>query len=200
MNQVASKDRRKVMQKHLGTGCKRYRETRARWQKVANAAAVEANYRSVSEGPRVVKTAFATVGLAVRPQETGGLIEVLYDSFAQPGLAGIRAAGMRVRQMLFRAEPYQIDIQIEAQPERNRLVVAGQLLDVSHLEIVGGHVLVSLSDGRGNSVNAVTNQFGEFRGEVENSGDLELSFLRRDGKPVVILVRETLSPSSRANK
>ena len=43
---------------------------------------------------------------------------------------------MSVRQMLYRAEPYQIDIQLEAQPERNRLVVTGQLLKVSHEENV----------------------------------------------------------------
>src|SRR5713226_7492556 len=64
-------------------------------------------------------------GKAEQWQETGGLIQLLFDSFSQPALAGARSAAMRIRQMLYRAEPYQIDIQIEAQPERNRLVVTG---------------------------------------------------------------------------
>jgi len=38
----------------------------------------------------------------------------------------------------------------------------------------------------------MTNQFGEFRGEVENSGDLDLSFLGHSGKPIVILLRRAL--------
>jgi len=94
--------------------------------------------------------------------------------------------------MLYRADPYQVDIQLEAQPERNRLLVTGQLLDVSHPEVVGREVQVTLSDGRESVVNTMTNQFGEFRGEVENSGDLELSFLGLSGKPIVILLRRAL--------
>src|SRR5436309_5625316 len=38
----------------------------------------------------------------------------------------------------------------------------------------------------------MTKQFGEFRGEVENSGDLDLSFLGHSGKPIVILLRRAL--------
>ncbi len=170
VNHMASGDRQEAMQKHLGAGCKRCMETVALWQRVANAAAVEASYQPAAESVRVVKAAFATAGWA----------------------AGARSAAMGMRQMLYRAEPYQIDIQIEAQPERNRLVVTGQLLDVSHPEIVGRDVQVSLSNRRGNVIHTVTNQFGEFRGDVQNSGDLELSFPGRGGKPIVISLRDAL--------
>jgi len=140
------------------------------------------------------------VGLRTNSRETGGPVQLLFDSIMQPAAPGIRSAAMNVRQILYRAEPYQIDLQIEAQPDRDRLVVTGQLLDVSHPEIAGRDVQVSLSDGRGNIVNTVTNQFGEFGGEVNNSGDLELSFLSHSGKPIVILLRGTLGPSSKVKK
>ena len=94
--------------------------------------------------------------------------------------------------MLYRVDPYQVDIQLEVQPERNRLLVTGQLLDVSHPEIFGRETQVTLSDGRESVVNLLTNQFGEFSGEVENSGDLELSFLGLSGNPIVILLRPAL--------
>ncbi len=142
----------------------------------------------------------ATVGSRTKPQETSCLVQLLFDSIAQPAATGIRSTAMRVRQMLYRAEPYQVDIQIELHLERDRLVVTGQLLDVGHPEVASRDVQVSLSDGRGNIVNTVTNQFGEFRGEVNNSGDLELSFLGRSGKPIVILLRGALRPSSKAKK
>ena len=200
VNRLVSGDRRKAMQKHRGTRRKCYAGTAELWQKVAKAAAVEASYQPAAESVRVVKAAFATAGWAAERQETGGLIQLLFDSFSQPALAGARSAAMRIRQMLYRAEPYQIDIQIEAQPERNRLVVTGQLLDVSHPEIVGRDVQVTLSDGRENVVNTETNQFGEFRGEVENSGDLELTFLGRAGKPIVILLRGALDQLSGAKE
>ena len=200
VNRVVSGDRRKAMQKHRGTRRKCYAGTAELWQKVANAAAVEASYQPAAESVRVVKAAFATAGWAAKRQETGGLIQLLFDSFSHPALAGARSAAMRIRQMLYRAEPYQIDIQIEAQPERNRLVVTGQLLDVSHPEIVGRDVQVTLSDGRENVINTETNQFGEFRGEVENSGDLELTFLGRAGKPIIILLRGALDQLSGAKE
>jgi hypothetical protein len=41
----------------------------------------------------------------------------------------------------------------------------------------------------------MTNQFGEFRGEIENSGDLELSFFDPSGKPIVIMLRRALGQS-----
>jgi len=188
----ASDDWQKAMQKHLGAGSKRCLETLASWQKAANAAAVDASYQPPTETVHIAKAAFATSALTATPPETGGLIELLFDSFSHAALAGIRSAAMSIRQMLYRAEPDQIDIQLEAQPERNRLLVTGQLLDVSHPEVVGREVQVTLSDGRESVVNTMTNQFGEFRGEVENSGDLELSFLGLSGKPIVILLRRAL--------
>jgi hypothetical protein len=190
----ASDDWQKAMQKHLGTGSKRRPATVALSQKEVNAAAeaVDASYQPPAETVRMGNEAFAVTGLGARPQETGGLIELLFDSFFHAPLAGIRSPGMIIRQMLYRAEPYQIDIQLEAQPECNRLIVTGQLLDVSDPEIVGRDVQVTLSDGRENVVRTMTNEFGEFRGDVENSGDLELSFPGLNGKLIVILLRRAL--------
>jgi len=136
--------------------------------------------------------AFSKAGLVANPHEKRNSVQLLYDSFAQPATAGTRSMGMRVRQMLYRADPYQIDLQIEAEPDRNRLIVTGQLIDARHPDIVDAGVQVTLSDGRGNIVNTVTSQFGEFRAEVNLSGDLELTFLGRDGKSTVILLRGTL--------
>lgn len=191
----AFNDPRKEPKKHQGTRRKRCAETATLWQKVADAAAVEASYHPPAERVRVVKAAFAMAGLAAKRKKTG-LIQLLYDSFSQPALAGIRSGATPIRQMLYRAEPYQIDIQIELQQEQNRFIVTGQVVDLSHPEMVGRDIQVMLSDGRKYIVNTVTNQFGEFRAEVENSGDLEISFLHRSGKPIVILLRGPLDSFS----
>lgn len=161
-------------------------------QKLADAAAIEAGYQPASEIVRAVKSAFATAGVAAKRQGTGVPIQLLYDSVSQPAMAGTRSSAMPIRQLLYRADPYQIDLHIEFQQEQNRFIVAGQLVDVSHPEMGGRNVQVILSDGREYIVNTVTNQFGEFRGEVKNSGDLEISFLPRSGQPIVILIRGPL--------
>ncbi len=185
-----------VVQGHRGVRRKNRVQTAALWQKVANAEVVEARYQPAPEKVRFVKAAFALAGLAAKRQEMGGVIQLLYDSFSQPLTVGIRSAPRRIRQLLYRAEPYQIDLQIELRPEGNRLVVTGQLLDVSRPEMVGRDVQVMLSDGLEYMVNTVTNEFGEFRAEVENSGDLELSLLGPGGKPIVVLVRGALERAS----
>jgi hypothetical protein len=191
-NRAAAGGRPNVMHKHDGARRKNYARTAALWRKVADAAVVEASYQPAAEKVRFVKAAFELAGPAARRQERSGVIQMVYDSFSQPVLAGIRSAPRPIRQLLYRAEPYQIDLQLELQPESNRLAVTGQLLDISRPELVGRDVQVMLSDGREFIVNTMTNEFGEFRAEVENSGDLELSLLGPGGKPIVVLLRGAL--------
>jgi hypothetical protein len=189
VNLVNSPKQQEAMKKHLGTGCKRCIETVALWQKVHNAAALEATYQPPATNVRIAKAAFAAAGGATRLKEKSTFIEVLFDSFLQPMVAGARSSGLGSRQMLYRADPYQIDIQIEAKPQGNRLMITGQLLDVSSPGVVGRDVNITLSNHRGNVIHTVTNQFGEFRGEIENTGDLELSFPGQGEKSIVISLR-----------
>ena len=149
-----------------------------------------------------IKQGLAAVGVGTTRQEEETSVELLFDSFSQPVSAGMRSGttggAMGIRQMLYRADPYQIDLNLEADREHHRLIVAGQLLDVSRPEMVRVSVQVTLSNLRGKAINTTTNQFGEFSGELENSGDLELSFLGHTGTRIVILLRGALEQSSGA--
>jgi hypothetical protein len=192
VNQVTAGNQREAMQKHLATGCKRCTETVSLWQKVSKSAAAEASYQPPADSVRLAKAAFATAGMAQSQEASRGLIEVLFDSFLQPAAAGARSVVIGTRQMLYRADPYQIDIQIEPKPGSNRLVITGQLLDLSHPGVIGRDMQIILSNRRGNTVLASTNQFGEFSGEIENSGDLELSIPGDGDQPIVISLRNAL--------
>jgi hypothetical protein len=201
VNQVTSPKQQGAMRKHLDTGCERCMETVALWQKLHNTGAMEVSYQPPVAQVRLAKAAFATAGGAKQRNEMSSFAEVMFDSFLQPLLAGARSSGgLGTRQMLYRADPYQIDIQIEAKPEGNRLMVTGQLLDVSSPGVAGRDVKITLSNHRGNVVHTVTNQFGEFRSEIENTGDLELSFPGQAEKSIVISLRNTLGnlPGSKA--
>jgi hypothetical protein len=192
VNHVIASNQRVAMQKHLATGCKRCTETVSLWQKVSKSAAAEASYQPPANTVRLAKAAFATAGMARAQEGSRGLVEVLFDSFLQPAAAGARSVVIGTRQMLYRADPYQIDIQIEPKPGSNRLVITGQLLDLSHPGVIGRDIQVTLSNRRGNTVLAATNQFGEFSGEIENSGDLELSIPGDGDQPIVISLRNAL--------
>jgi hypothetical protein len=189
-------DRQRTMQRYRPPLRERGVGTLSRWQRVANAAIDEARYQPPEVKVRVVKAAFATARLASKPHGTNGLVELLFDSFSQRASTGIRSTATRTRQMLYRAAPYQVDLQIELQQERNRLVVTGQVLDVNRPEIIARGVQVTLSNCGQSVVTTMTNQFGEFCGEIENSGDLDLSFLGRGGTPIVILLRGVVDPLS----
>jgi hypothetical protein len=200
VNQMSSRTQLEAMKKHLNAGCKRCAEIVALWQKVHNTAALEAAYQPPAGDVRIAKAAFATARQAGHRKGKSSFVEVLFDSFLQPMVAGARSTGLGARQMLYRADPYQIDIQIEAKPEGNRLTVTGQLLDISSPGVVGREVKVTLSNHRGNAVHTVTNEFGEFRGEIENTGDLELSFPGQGEKSIMISLRNALGnlPGSKA--
>jgi hypothetical protein len=192
VNQVVTSDRREEMQRHLATGCKACKETVSLWQKVSKSAAAEATYQPPAEAVRLAKAAYLTSRLNAPQNVSQGIVEVLFDSFLQPALAGARSLVIGTRQMLYRADPYQIDIQIEPKPGGNRLVITGQILDISNPGVIGRDIPVTISNHRGNSVIAATNQFGEFSGEVENSGDLEISIPGGEDQPIVISLRNAL--------
>jgi hypothetical protein len=192
VNHIVTSDQQQAMQRHLATGCNRCKETLSLWQKVSKTAAAEANYQPSPDTVRLAKAAFVTSGLVPQRKASQGLIEVLFDSFLQPAVAGARSVVIGTRQMLYRADPYQIDIQIEPKPGTNRLVITGQLLDLSNPGVIGRDIQVTLSNRRGNTVLAPTSQFGEFSGEIENSGDLELSVPGNADQPIVISLRDAL--------
>ena len=102
--------------------------------------------------------------------------------------------------MLYRAEPYQVDVHIEAKPEANKIVVTGQLLDLRNPDLPGRDVPLVISNLRGDVVQAITNEFGEFREEIRSSSDLELKFVGEEEKAVIISLRNALGePPDTAN-
>jgi hypothetical protein len=130
-------------------------------------------------------------------RKASGVIEVLFDSFFQPALEGVRSVGAGTRRMLYRADPFQVDLQIEAQGGGGSVVVTGQLLDLRDPEVVGSHVPLMLSNLRGRVIRATTNEYGEFREEIDSTGDLELVFHGANDKPITISLHDVLgSPSS----
>jgi hypothetical protein len=181
------------MQKHLDSGCKRCAKIASTWQKVQRSAALEARFQPPANTVRVVKAAFGNAGFEPKPGLAETVAELIFDSFQTQAVAGTRSTGMQSRQMLFSANPYQIDVNIEAKPGESLLSVTGQLMDTSQPDSIGRGIPVTLSNRRGQTIQTVTNNFGEFHGEIENRGDLELTFPGLGEKPVVVSLRDALT-------
>jgi hypothetical protein len=195
VNQVVPARKKQEMEEHLEEACKRCSKTLSVWQRVQRAAKTEGDYQPPNDLVRIVETAFAGSHWAEGQKRADSLVEVLFDSFLQPVFEGARSSSTGTRQMLYRADPFQIDLQFESQPGSG-VVVTGQLLNFNHPELVGRDVQVVLSNMHGGVVRTVTNQFGEFRETIETSGELELVFQGADDKPVVISIRDALGHSA----
>jgi hypothetical protein len=191
VNRATSPEQMEAIQKHLVTGCEKRAKHVALRRKVRSFATAESAYLPPQQA---VQEAAAMVGparWAGSRNEKSSVIEVLFDSFLQPSFSGARAAFPGIRHMLYRAGPFQIDLQIDAaKPGHDRMVVTGQVLDVGRPEIFGSGLHVTLSNRRGNLVHELTNEFGEFRVEIKNSDDLELALHCDPEKPMVISLKD----------
>jgi hypothetical protein len=191
-NEAVAGSRRQEMEKHLQEGCSRCKKLVSLWQKVRQTARSAAESQPPESAVRIAKAGFAGVHLEGKPAKAAGLVELLFDSFLQPLAQGARSAGSEIRQMLYRADPYQVDVHIEANPGASKLVVMGQLLELKNPDVPGRGVPVIISNLRGHVVQTVTNEFGEFREEIRTSSDLELKLLGDGEKAVIISLRDPL--------
>src|SRR5690348_2236814 len=159
-NQALPTARRLEIEEHLKT-CVRCAKAISRWQRVRQDATVEADYQPPPEAVRIAKAAFVALELALRREPRSSPVQVVFDSLLQP-LEGLRSTGGGTRHVLYRADPFQIDLQLELQPAEKRVVVTGQLLGLRDPQIIGRNVGIVLANQHGGMVRTVTNQFGEF--------------------------------------
>ena len=182
--------RKEKMKEHLVQGCRRCSKIVSLWQRVRQIAETERNYRPPGDATRIAKASLAGSNLTLDQKRPDSLAELLFDSFLQPVPEGARSSSIGTRQLLYRADPFQIDLLIESQAGGRSVVVTGQLLDLRRPQIAVHDLWVTLSNLRGRVVQAATNQFGEFCQEIESSGNLELKFHGANHKPVVISLRD----------
>jgi hypothetical protein len=196
VNGVISSSRREEMQIHLEQGCKRCSRAVMLWQRVRRIAQADAKLDPPQDAVRIAKAAFATSNLGRRHGQPSILAEMLFDSFLQPAPQGARSLGAESRQMLYRDDPYQVALQVEAMPGGRGLVVTGQMLDSRYPNDGCRNATVMISKLCCQTVQTVTNQDGEFRAEIDDGDDLDFVFTHSNNKPVMISLRDALGKRS----
>jgi hypothetical protein len=182
VNRVMSAEEHAETQKHIESGCKRCVEVVAVWQRVREASSVEAEFQPPAGAVRIAKAAFAAAGL----EKVSGGLKLLFDSSLQPSAVGVRSVSADTRQLLYGVGPYLIDLYISARPGGKAISVTGQLMNSKFPERILSAVPIVVGNGTGTAVLTTTNNFGEFQGEVEFGGDLELRLPGQDGREIVI--------------
>lgn len=188
VNGVTKSMEARIMQKHLETGCKRCLEAVAMWRKVRGAGTAEEAYQPPLASLRVAKALFSPR----KPARGRHGISIIFDSFLQPSIVGVRSSGSDIRQLLYRVGDFQLDLCVGTTSDGKKVVVTGQLMNAKK----PGHAMrrspLLVSDGKGLILGAETNDFGEFRTEIPNTGDLELRLPNAQGKHHVISLHEVL--------
>jgi hypothetical protein len=182
VNHAMSAQEQIETQQHLDFGCKRCAEAVAIWQRVREASSVEAEFQPPVGVVRIAKAAFAAAGL----ENVHSGLKLLFDSSLQPAAVGVRSVSSDTRQLLYGIGPYLLDLYISARPGGKAISVTGQLMNSKYPERILSAVPIVVGNGSGTMVLATTNNFGEFQGEVEYGGDLELRLPGQDGNEIVI--------------
>src|SRR5262249_9692347 len=101
-----------AMQKHIDEGCKSCKEESELWSWVKEFGAREAENEPPTAVVNLVKQAISPTPGKVR-NRMREIAELIFDSFTQPQLVGVRGATASPRQLLYRAGSVLIDMRME---------------------------------------------------------------------------------------
>jgi hypothetical protein len=169
---AGSKTREKV-QAHLGSGCKECGELARFFSELVQRAASDAAYHIPDYALRNIRTIFALQ----QPQEVRLLprtvARLIYDSFREPLLAGVRSQQSTAHQLMYVAGPYSVDLRLEQEQGAPRVRLTGQIANRKRASGVPEVPVFVLSRDLVIGKTS-TNKFGEFAVEYPPSNKLRL--------------------------
>jgi len=181
------------MQSHLDNdGCKKCSKVLALWQRVQTTARREQSYQPPDSIVRSIKGTFAIQGPRRASRGVRAIAELLFDSARSPLPVGVRSSGTALRQLLYGAGDYRIDVRIETQADADKVAVVGQVLNSDDPDEIVGVVPVTLVRAGKVLSESFTSPFGEFDVECDRRGPFEL----RVALPTEVLTLPLIQPTS----
>jgi len=162
------------MQEHLGEGCGTCAQTLAIMKTVATLGAREASYEPPANAVRMSKLLMTTPRPEAVKTRVSEIWPLVFDSFMQPAMAGVRVALTTSRQLLYRQGDCCIDIRLEQALGTNDMSLIGQVLDSGELGSGPNAIPVELLSGEKKIAGTATNSFGEFQFLFPVASDLQL--------------------------
>jgi len=168
-------EQKDLLERHLQAGCHQCAQTLDVWTAVFGVAGREASYRPPDEAVVRAKAQYALHGPRTLVQRAARSVSLLFDSFRQPALAGVRVAGGSAQQLLYKAGHYLIRLQVERAIDQERLSVVGQIVDEANPKNALPELPVLLLSEDETLARTLTNTLGEFQMESVPSESLRLS-------------------------
>ncbi|MFZ3339805.1 MAG: hypothetical protein WA213_02905 [Terriglobales bacterium] len=159
---------------HLATNCLNCKSESRFWSRLQSMAVAEREYSAPENLVRLAKLEFAAKHEF--QAEKWSLANVLFDSFSQPALAGVRSSAAIARQVVYEAEGLTVDLRFDVVVPSGRVSAVGQILDrqTPRELLTGSPVVVWTENGR-LVATTTANAHGEFQLEFEAQDDLRLT-------------------------
>ncbi len=167
---------------HLGTGCPKCNTALNAWSRVRRLANQEAAFAPPENLVRLVKLGFA--GKQAQQPGMWTLGSLVFDSFAQPLLAGVRSGALNVWQVIYEAEGLTVDLCFGRDAHSNAMHLIGQVLDRRD-GMARQNTTLELSDDHEQLVATTSvNTSGEFQVECQAKDHLWLA-VKAEGRKTV---------------
>jgi hypothetical protein len=175
VNGQLSVERMQMMQSHLDANCEKCSKTVQFWQHVRQTAQRDADYLVPESVVRHVRTAFI-VAQPLGGQRRFEIPRLVFDSLWRPAALGLRSASGKPRQMIYKAGDIAIEIQIQPEPQSDRVSIAGQVSNTARQSEGVAEIPVVLAGPNGKIAEASTNEFGEFHISFSPEPGARISF------------------------
>ena len=159
---------------HLAAGCLHCKTAKGFWGRLQTMAVAEGAYTPPADLVRLAKLEFIANRKAESAEWT--VAELLFDSFSQASLAGVRSAPATARHIVYEANSLIVDLRFDRMQPSGKVFAVGQVLDtrVPQELLSGSPIVVWTADGQ---LVATTeaNEFGEFQLEFVPQDHLRLT-------------------------
>jgi hypothetical protein len=162
-----------AMEAHL-IECEACRRTAALLRQVTSTGRIDRDLAPPDHLVQWAQALFTTRALEFAPASRRLIARLVFDSFAAPELAGVRAQGRISRHLLYEAGTFGLDLRLEYERGTPRVTLVGQILDREHPDRSLSQVSIQIVRGRKEVARTLCNRFGEFQVEYEPDGRLRL--------------------------
>ena len=183
---AAPTEQQAAMQQHLDQGCQQCSSTLNIWTKVLEVASRESSYQPPESVVRRAKALYLPHQREKKLPVAEAVAQLLFDSFQQPLLAGVRGAGASVRQLLYGNGDFRVDLRMDPIPRSKRVSIVGQILNTAKLTEYMSNLGVVIQRGKNVLAQSTTNEFGEFHLELDAAKDLQLTIDVKENRPLVL--------------
>jgi hypothetical protein len=169
---------------HLVAGCPQCKTNCDAWSRVKKLASEESAYTPPENLVRLAKLAYESTH-ADQPSTSWTVANLVFDSLAQPLLAGVRSGALNAWQVIYEAEGLTIDLRLGHRGQSKELHIVGQVFDKKAVRALQDNASVELSTRQHQVVaTSAVGDSGEFQLAYEAKDDLWLS-LKAEGRNAV---------------